>query len=31
MSKHKGSIVTGDIGCYTLGAAAPLNASDTCV
>ena len=31
MSKHKGSIVTGDIGCYTLGAAAPLNAVDTCV
>ena len=31
MSKHKGSIVTGDIGCYTLGAAAPLNASDTCL
>ena len=31
MSKHKGSIVTGDIGCYTLGAAAPLSAVDTCV
>ncbi len=31
MSKRKGSIVTGDIGCYTLGAAPPLNASDTCV
>ena len=31
MSRHKGSIVTGDIGCYTLGAAAPLNAVDTCV
>ena len=29
MSKHKGSIVTGDIGCYTLGAAAPLSAVDT--
>ena len=31
MSKHKGSIVTGDIGCYTLGAAAPLSAVDTVV
>ena len=31
LSKHKGSIVTGDIGCYTLGAAAPLSAVDTCV
>ena len=31
MSRHKGSIVTGDIGCYTLGAAAPLSAVDTCV
>ena len=29
MSKHKGSIVTGDIGCYTLGAAAPLSSVDT--
>lgn len=25
------AIVTGDIGCYTLGALAPLNAMDTCV
>lgn len=24
-------IVTGDIGCYTLGASAPLNAIDTCI
>ena len=31
MSRHKNFIVTGDIGCYTLGGAAPLNASDTCV
>ena len=31
MSKHKNFIVTGDIGCYTLGGAAPLNAADTCV
>lgn len=27
----KNAIITGDIGCYTLGAAPPLNASDTCV
>mgnify|MGYP002231508458 FL=1 len=25
------AIVTGDIGCYTLGALAPLSAMDTCV
>ena len=31
MSKHRDYIVTGDIGCYTLGGAAPLAASDTCV
>lgn len=31
MSKHKDYVITGDIGCYTLGASAPLNASDTCV
>lgn len=31
MSKNKNFIVTGDIGCYTLGAAAPLSAVDTCV
>lgn len=26
-----GAIVTGDIGCYTLGALAPMNAMDTCI
>lgn len=31
MSKHKDYVVSGDIGCYTLGGSAPLNASDTCV
>lgn len=31
MSKGKDYVVTGDIGCYTLGAAAPLGAMDTCV
>ena len=31
MSKGKNFVVTGDIGCYTLGAAAPLNALDTCI
>jgi indolepyruvate ferredoxin oxidoreductase alpha subunit len=31
MARHKNFIVTGDIGCYTLGGAAPLNAADTCV
>ena len=31
MSKGKDYVVTGDIGCYTLGAAAPLSALDTCV
>ena len=31
MSKRKNTVITGDIGCYTLGAAAPLNAMDTCV
>lgn len=31
MSKNKDVIVTGDIGCYTLGAAPPLSAVDTCV
>lgn len=29
--KKLGMIVTGDIGCYTLGANAPLNAIDACV
>ncbi len=31
ISRHKNYIVTGDIGCYTLGGSAPLNAADTCV
>jgi len=31
MSKNKNFVVAGDIGCYTLGCAAPLNAMDTCV
>lgn len=31
MSKGKDFVVTGDIGCYTLGAAAPLEAMDTCI
>ena len=31
MSKRRGAVVTGDIGCYSLGAAAPLNALDTCL
>ena len=31
LSKRKDVIVTGDIGCYTLGAMAPLNAEDTCI
>ena len=31
LSKNKNFVVTGDIGCYTLGAAAPLNCMDTCV
>ena len=31
MSRHRDWIVTGDIGCYTLGGAAPLSASHTCV
>ena len=31
MSKGKDYVVAGDIGCYTLGTAAPLNALDTCV
>ncbi|MBR5474925.1 MAG: 4Fe-4S binding protein, partial [Lachnospiraceae bacterium] len=31
VGKNKNYIVTGDIGCYTLGCAAPLNAMDTCV
>ena len=29
LSKKKGVMITGDIGCYTLGSAPPLNALDT--
>lgn len=31
LSKNKNFVIAGDIGCYTLGAAAPLDAMDTCV
>ena len=31
MSKGKDFVIGGDIGCYTLGGAAPLGAMDTCV
>jgi len=31
MSKKKNRVVTGDIGCYTLGASQPLEALDTCI
>jgi indolepyruvate ferredoxin oxidoreductase alpha subunit len=31
MSKGKDFVVTGDIGCYTLGGSAPLSAADTCI
>ncbi|MCF0137705.1 MAG: indolepyruvate ferredoxin oxidoreductase subunit alpha [Oscillospiraceae bacterium] len=31
MSKGRDYVVTGDIGCYTLGGSAPLNALDSCV
>ncbi len=31
MSKRRNAVVTSDIGCYTLGGSAPLNASDSCV
>ena len=31
MAKHRDFVVTGDIGCYTLGGSAPLNALDSCV
>lgn len=31
MSKKKNTVVTSDIGCYTLGGAAPLSATDTCI
>lgn len=31
LSKSKNYVVTGDIGCYTLGSAAPLNCMDACL
>ncbi|SHJ12114.1 indolepyruvate ferredoxin oxidoreductase subunit alpha [Lutispora thermophila] len=31
MSKKKNRVITGDIGCYTLGANQPLEAMDTCI
>ncbi len=31
LSKKKNVMITGDIGCYTLGSAPPLNAMDTCI
>ncbi|HNR04605.1 MAG TPA: indolepyruvate ferredoxin oxidoreductase subunit alpha [Bacillota bacterium] len=31
MSKKKNTVVTSDIGCYTLGGSPPLNAVDTCI
>ncbi|MEG2200200.1 MAG: indolepyruvate ferredoxin oxidoreductase subunit alpha, partial [Anaerovorax sp.] len=31
LSKKKNVMVTGDIGCYTLGSAPPLSAIDTCI
>ena len=31
LGKQKNCVIAGDIGCYTLGANAPLNATDTCV
>ncbi len=31
ISKIKKAIITGDIGCYTLGMMPPLNAMDTCI
>jgi len=31
LKKKKDIIITGDIGCYTLGSAAPLSAMDTCI
>ncbi len=31
MSKGKDFVIAGDIGCYTLGAGAPLSAMDTCI
>lgn len=31
MAKGKDFVIAGDIGCYTLGASAPLTAMDTCI
>lgn len=31
LSKKKNTVVTGDIGCYTLGSAPPLESMDTCI
>jgi len=31
LSKRKDTVITGDIGCYTLGSADPLNAMDTVI
>ena len=31
LSQVKGAVVTGDIGCYTLGAAPPLSCLDSCI
>ncbi|MDN5341305.1 indolepyruvate ferredoxin oxidoreductase subunit alpha [Oceanotoga sp. DSM 15011] len=31
LSKRKNAVITGDIGCYTLGSADPLNAMDTVI
>jgi indolepyruvate ferredoxin oxidoreductase alpha subunit len=31
LKKKRDIIITGDIGCYTLGSAAPLSAMDTCI
>ena len=31
LGRQKNCVIAGDIGCYTLGANAPLNATDTCV
>ncbi len=31
LAKKKNIMITGDIGCYTLGSSEPLNAMDTCI
>lgn len=31
LSQRKNAVITGDIGCYTLGSAPPLLATDTCI